>query len=309
MYSILNHLQGEIGAFHAEQSVANSRSEYHSAIRRNITFALAKISHGKAVYHCARRYRPRFAPRFPLFRRERTKDGWRIWYNGSMSQSKTGKLLSLILAHPDCTKLYLKQASGYSMTTTLKGVDFWQKRGWIEVDEVPQATGRAHAKIRASTRPILGVAQTDGGWEVCAVSLCALKRFKIERYEVKPVLPAPCPTYDGNPLSWAYLAAIWLKLDDFALVLTPAEVLLLPEDKIVDASGSLSSYFLDRRLTWGEAWAYPSLREEIIAEIREAVAVWTNKKVVLTKDDLPQVPAAALAAYGEIYKMLTHEMR
>ena len=56
VYCVLHHLQGDIGVFHAEQSVANSRSEYHSAIRRNITLPLGRISLARVAskYHYAR---------------------------------------------------------------------------------------------------------------------------------------------------------------------------------------------------------------------------------------------------------------
>lgn len=42
--SAIYHLQGDSGTFHAEQSEANSRSEYHSVIGRNITLPKGRIS-------------------------------------------------------------------------------------------------------------------------------------------------------------------------------------------------------------------------------------------------------------------------
>lgn len=70
-----------------------------------------------------------------------------LGYDGSMDE-KRAKILEMIAKIGPCTKLAVKEACGYSMTTVLGAVQALAAEGWIVQEETPSAYGgRPHAAL------------------------------------------------------------------------------------------------------------------------------------------------------------------
>ena len=225
-------------------------------------------------------------------------------YDRSMAQvDKCAAILRQIVRTPGKTKLYLKQATGYSMETVLAAVDELAALGWVQVEEVPQPSGKAHAKISPGDRPIYGLAPCDEGWECCRLSPSALTTPQIERYAAKPSLAAPCLLYADNPLYRAYLAGIWTDRERFVYLDSPDYVIVMPCEQILSVANLPSPYWQGRRLTYEEAWADASLRPDLARDLTDQARAWLGLPVY-TALDLPPLPPAAVAAYACTWQVL-----
>ncbi len=103
-------------------------------------------------------------------------------YTGTMD-SKYAHLLSIICHDYPCTKLYLKQTGGYSMTTVLAAVDYWTKQGFVQCSATPKASGgKPPSDIRPTDRAVYGAAPCPvGGYWVAGIPLNDLEHINVFR--------------------------------------------------------------------------------------------------------------------------------
>lgn len=131
--------------------------------------------------------------------------------------SKYAHLLSIICRDYPCTKLYLKQTGGYSMTTVLAAVDYWTKLGFVQCCVTPKAGGgKPPCDIRPTDRAVYGAAPCPvGGYWIARLPLNDLPRVTVAHADAidhtqygvmadsRPVCP-PWQSLDNDAIvAWA----------------------------------------------------------------------------------------------------------